>query len=356
MLTLIENYQHALDSGHYSADANQATVIAHLQEIYQQLEQPQKKHWLQKKKAIKGLYIWGNVGIGKTWLMDLFFDSLTIKNKWRIHFHDFMRAMHEQMQQLKGQANPLTIIAKNIAKKTKLLCFDEFVVYDIADAMIIGGLFQALFKENITIVATSNVTPDSLYKNGIQRDRFIPAIDLIKKNMGVLNLATTTDYRLRELEAAGVFFNPPDKTKITQLFTQLAHGEIHHKQDIQLYDRPVTTIAVAENMIWFDFKTLCTIPRSQLDYLSIVKRWRILILDHLTAIAENEVNLARNFINLIDILYDNKTTLILNSEVTLANIYLHGKLEFEFRRCKSRLVEMQSALYLQNSLSTNPLI
>lgn len=345
-----EQYQQALASGQYTADPNQADIVAHLEKIYQQLAEAPKRSWFQKKTSVKGLYIWGSVGVGKTWLMDLFFSSLTIKNKWRIHFHDFMREIHAQMEQIKGQANPLVIIAKNIAKTTQILCFDEFVVYDIADAMILGGLFQALFKENITVIATSNVSPDNLYKNGIQRERFLPAIELIKKNLDVMHLTTTTDYRLRELEAAGVFFNPPNKNKVTQLFNQLAHGEIHYEHEIQLHDRPITTLAVAENIIWFDFLKLCNIPRSQLDYLSITKRWGTVIVDNMLPIAINEGNLARNFINLIDILYDTKTILILNSAVTLENIYQNGKLEFEFQRTKSRLIEMQSIAYLEKAI------
>jgi cell division protein ZapE len=198
----------------------------------------------------------------------------------------------------------------------------------------------------VIIIATSNLPPDELYKDGLQRSRFLHAINLIKKNMEVIHLSTTKDYRLRELEEAGVFFNPPNEAKIKELFLHLAHGEIKYEKDIYLYDRPIPTIAYAENIIWLDFKKLCRTPRSQMDYLSIAKRWKTVIIDNLNYIPEKETNTARYFINLIDILYDMKITLILNSHISLENIYPKGELEFEFKRTQSRLTEMQSTTYL----------
>jgi len=347
MLTPFERYQLALSSGHFLPDEHQANVIKHLQLLHQELEQSLSKKWFGKKPKLKGLYLWGSVGIGKTWLMDLFFESLTLKRKWRIHFYDFMREVHDQLQRYQGNQDPLEKIAKTYAQKTRVLCFDEFFVSDIADAMILGKLFESLFKEKIIIIATSNVAPDDLYKSGLQRERFQQAINLIKKNMDILHLATHKDYRLRELEEAGVFFYPPDHIKLKQLFSQLAHGKIHDQKDIYLYDRPIQTIAYADNIIWLDFKKLCHIPRSQMDYLSIARRWSTVIIDNLNLITEKETNTARYFINLIDILYDLKTTLILNSNIDIHHIYPKGELTFEFQRTKSRLTEMQSTAYLK---------
>jgi len=351
MLTPFERYQQALATGEYLPDENQANVIDYFQKLYLHIED---KSWFKKKSAEtkSGLYIWGSVGVGKTWLMDLFFASVTTKQKTRLHFHDFMREIHDQLQRLQGNADPLKKIAQQFARHTKVLCFDEFYVSDIGDAMILANLFEALFKENIIIVATSNVIPDNLYKDGLQRARFLPAISLIKKNMTVLHLPTIRDYRLRELEEAGIFFSPLNTDthdKIQKLFSQLAHGEIKVEKDIYLYDRPINTIKFADNIIWLDFKKLCSTPRSQMDYLSLAKRWSTVIIDNLKPISEKETNTARFFINLIDILYDSRITLILRSECLITEIYKSGELNFEFKRTQSRLTEMQSTYYLQEA-------
>ncbi|HEV2614735.1 MAG TPA: cell division protein ZapE [Gammaproteobacteria bacterium] len=351
MLTPYERYQHALATGEYLPDENQANIIDYFQKLYLYIED---NTWFKKKPSdLKlGLYIWGSVGVGKTWLMDLFFQSLTSKLKTRMHFHDFMREMHDQLQRLQGNADPLKKIAKQFARNTKVLCFDEFYVSDIGDAMILANLFEAFFKERIIIIATSNVIPDNLYKDGLQRARFLPAISLIKKNMSVLHLPTIRDYRLRELEEAGIFFSPlsPETHhKVEKLFTQLAHGEIKVEKDIYLHDRTINTIKFADNIIWLDFKKLCSIPRSQMDYLSIVKRWSTVIIDNVKAISEKDINTAKYFINLIDILYDSRITLILRSECPIDDIYKSGELSFEFKRTKSRLTEMQSTYYLQEA-------
>jgi cell division protein ZapE len=350
MLTPYERYQHALATGDYLPDQNQASVVDHLQKLYLYIEDTS---WFKKKSSEtkKGLYIWGSVGVGKTWLMDLFFESLTAKQKTRMHFHDFMREIHDQLQRLQGNVDPLKKIAKQFAKNTKVLCFDEFYVSDIGDAMILANLFTAFFKENIIIVATSNVIPDNLYKDGLQRARFLPAISLIKKHMVTLHLPTTKDYRLRELEEAGIFFSPlstETEHKIQKLFSQLAHGETKHNKDIYLYDRPINTINF-DNILWVDFKKLCSTPRSQLDYLSITKRWSTIIIDNLRPITEKETSTARYFINLIDILYDSRITLILRSDCPISDIYKSGVLSFEFKRTLSRLTEMQSTSYLQEA-------
>ncbi len=349
MLTPAERYQHAIATGEYLPDENQAIVVDHFQKLYSEIEDTR---WFKRRSPIKGLYIWGSVGVGKTWLMDLFFNSLTTKQKTRMHFHDFMHEMHDQLQRFQGSSDPLKKIAAQFARHTKILCFDEFYVSDIGDAMILANIFEAFFKEKIIIVATSNVVPDQLYKDGLQRARFMPAISLIKKHMAVLHLPTTRDYRLRELEEAGIFFSPlTNEThhNVEKLFHQLAHGEIKLGKDIYLYDRPIQTLGFADNILWLDFKKICASPRSQLDYLSIVKRWSTVIIDNLTPITEFATNTARYFINLIDILYDSRVTLILRSECAIHDIYTKGELIFDFKRTISRLTEMQSTSYLQEA-------
>lgn len=353
MLTPFERYHQALASGEYLPDEHQAKIIDYLQQLYTQLENP-KSNWLGRKKTgeIKGFYIWGSVGVGKTWLMDLFFSSLSTKQKTRLHFHDFMREMHDQLQRLQGNSDPLKQIAKLFSRHTKILCLDEFFVTDIGDAMILANILTAFLKENIIIILTSNIIPDDLYKNGLQRARFIPTINLIKKNLITLHLPTQKDYRLRELEEAGLFFTPLNtdtEKKLHKLFTQLAHGEIKHNKDIYLYDRPINTLYYSDNIIWLDFKKICAVPRSQLDYLSLAKRWKIIIIDNIKPIPETATHTARYFINLIDILYDAKITTLLRSECDIQNIYTAGELSFDFKRTVSRLTEMQSAYYLQSA-------
>jgi cell division protein ZapE len=355
MLTPFERYQHAIQTKQFIADKHQAMVIEQLQALYQQLliPQPTFAKLFGKPQTIKGLYIWGSVGAGKTWLMDLFYESLPFNLKWRRHFHEFMHDIHDQLQRYQGKSDPLIKIAKQIAKQTKVLCFDEFFVNDIGDAMILANLLDALFKEQVVIVATSNTAPEYLYKDGLQRARFSPAISAIKKHMNILHIQTNKDFRLRELEQAGVFFCPENEDNLHQLnllFGKLAHGEIKRQKDIYLYDRSIKTIAHAENILWVDFKQICHVPRSQMDYLAITKRYPLVIISNLQHITDKDMNTARYLINLIDIFYDTHTALILSSHAPLDNIYTDGELIKDFQRTKSRLQEMQSTAYLAKHL------
>jgi cell division protein ZapE len=355
MLTPFERYQHAIHSKQFIADEAQAKIIAHLQDLYQQLNIPSPtfKKLFGKPTPIKGLYIWGSVGAGKTWLMDLFYESLPFKLKWRRHFHEFMQDIHDQLQRYQGKSDPLQKIATQLAKQTKILCFDEFYVPDIADAMILGNLLTALFKEKIAIVTTANSAPDDLYKDGLQRERFLPAISLIKKHMYVHHIQSKKDYRLRELEHAGVFFTPENEEnlkKLTSLFQKLAHGEIKHHKDIYLYDRPIKTIAHSENILWVDFNQICHMPRSPMDYLAITKRYPLVVISNVRTLTSSDTNAARYLINLVDIFYDTDTALILSSQTTIDNIYTEGELVQDFQRTRSRLHEMQSTSYLAKHL------
>lgn len=351
-------YQQVIQNNEFFADPQQEKAILAFQEIYDQLLIAQKnnfllhkiKHTFKRSKPVHGLYIWGSVGAGKTWLMDIFFKSLPIKSKLRLHFHHFMQQVHTHLKELQGQKDPLKIIAKRFAKQAKILCFDEFFVTDITDAMILGNLLAALFNEGVTLVTTSNLPPDELYRNGLQRNRFLPAIALLKKYTQILHLQSLADYRLRELTQAGVYFYPLNKEneqKIANLFQHLAHGSEVKQQVLTINNRTIETIAYSHNIVWFDFNILCHTPRSQLDYLEIAKTYHTVFLSNVPAIKANELNAIRYLINLIDILYDCRVKLIVLAEVAIPDIYVEGDLRFEFQRTCSRLLEMQSEHYLE---------
>lgn len=356
IMTPIQRYRKAIESGEFQPDLQQEKIMLALQDLYEQFIARQKKLWHAIKHRIKpipalpGLYIWGSVGAGKTWLMDLFYDSLPAPRKMRMHFHHFLQQVHAQLKQLQGQRDPLKVIAKHFAQQTSILCFDEFFVADITDAMILGNLLAALFKEGVTLVTTSNVPPDLLYRNGLQRDRFLPAIALIKEFTQVIPLQNNIDYRLRELTQAGVYFYPLNQhseQQMQRLFQHLTHGEAEMNKTVIIYDRPITTIAYSHNIVWFDFAVLCHTPRSQLDYLEIAATYDTVFLSNIPSISERDHNSIRYLINLIDIFYDQKVKLIISAAIPIAEIYLKGDLQFEFQRTCSRLLEMQSEQYLR---------
>lgn len=350
-------YTSAIQNGEFFADPQQEKIMLALQHVYDQILSRKKrnallhkiKHTFKPTVPVQGLYIWGSVGAGKTWLMDMFYQSIPTDQKLRLHFHHFMQQVHAHLKQLQGQSDPLKIIAKHFAKKTKILCFDEFFVNDITDAMILGNLFAALFNEGVTLVTTSNLSPDDLYKNGLQRGRFLPAITLLKRHTQVLHLQSLTDYRLRELKQAGVYFCPIDKEHeqcMASLFQHLTHNTAELDQVLNINDRPIATVACAQDVVWFDFNILCHTPRSQLDYLEIAKIFHTIFLSNVPTINTKDVNSIRYFINLVDIIYDCRVKLIISADVPIAEIYPAGELISEFQRTRSRLLEMQSEHYL----------
>jgi len=350
---LLEIYEKHIASGKFSPNENQKKLITILDNLSLQLVKHSKKNIFSLKSTVspKGLYILGEVGRGKTWLMDLFYHHISISQKKRIHFHAFMKNIHEQLTKRQGQKNPLNNIAKELSKTVKLLCLDEFFVKDIADAMILSNLLHALFINNITIVLTSNSSLDELYYNGLQRDQFLPAISLIKKNMEIFTLNSEHDYRYLTHHSSYVFFNTQHEVKLSNLFLKLADNttNIQYNTRLFIYDKPIEVKALSDNIIWFDFTELCAIPRSQNDYISIANRFKIIIIDNLDKIDENDLNIAAYFIKLIDILYDSKNLLIISSAVDIQNIYPNGILRTEFQRTESRLTEMQSLSYIEQT-------
>jgi cell division protein ZapE len=351
---LIEQYEHHLKSGKFIPDEHQKKLVLKLNHLSQQLETSPSINIFRAKKFplfSQGIYIWGKVGRGKTWLMDMFYQHVNISQKKRIHFHAFMKTIHEALKILQGKKNPLNIIAKNLKKTVKLLCIDEFFVKDIADAMILSNLFQALFNHEITIVLTSNTFPDDLYKNGLQKDQFNPTIALIKNNMEIISLDTEQDYRYRSTASFQVFFNADQTIELNTLFMKFVDDphKILYNTRLYLYDKAIEVKALSDNIIWFDFRKLCAIPRSQNDYLNIAQKFKIVIIDNLNFIDENDLNTAAYFIKLIDILYDSKNLLILSAAINFEQIYPKGKLSVEFQRTTSRLTEMQTESYIENT-------
>jgi len=345
-------YEAAIARGEIREDQQQRPVIDLLDNIYQALQTtPVKKSWFSRTKKcppVKGLYLWGSVGIGKTFLMDCFYHTIDTP-KMRMHFHQFMRRIHEELKAHQGQKNPLSVIAQSIAKTATVICFDEFFVSDIADAMILGELFTHLFENGITLITSSNIPPDLLYKEGLQRERFLPAIDLIKKNTNIVHLYSTMDYRRQHICNTGVFYTPLDATSkknMENAFAHFSNGADVFYNPIEICQREISIIKRANNVIWFDFEVICGRPRSQMDYLSITEQYHTLLVQNLRPFEKNESDLVLSFIYLVDILYDAHCRLIISSSVDMNKIYTNIDKKFPFDRTLSRLIEMQSESYV----------
>jgi cell division protein ZapE len=299
--------------------------------------------------APRGVYLWGGVGRGKTWIMDLFYASLTLAAKRRTHFYRFMQEVQTDLKRLKGMQSPLEGVADKIAKKARVICFDELFVSDIADAMILAGLFQALLKRGVALVFTSNVKPGDLYKNGLQRDRFKPTIELIERHCEVVNVDGGVDYRLRQLTAAPIYLptSAADTHKrLEELFDDLSDEDVESDGTITIHNRKIKVVRESENVIWFDFAALCEGPRSPADYVSIASEYQSVIIANVPVFGMDADNAARRFISVIDEFYDRGVNVIVSAAAPPADLYKGEKLKFEFQRTASRLVEMQSEEYL----------
>ena len=360
-----ERYQADLRQPDFIHDSAQALAVRHLQRLFDDLLQPvpsaaQPSFWQkltgQEPKpavAITGLYFWGGVGRGKTYLMDTFYDCLPFENKLRIHFHHFMQRVHTELQSLKGQADPLKEVAANLAKETRIICFDEFFVSDITDAMILSTLFECLFELGVILVATSNIPPDDLYRNGLQRARFLPTIALIKQHCSIVNVDSGVDYRLRTLQQANLYHWPLSAEvtgELTQYFADLSGsergGEARWEQAVSVNHRSLMTIAESADVLYIEYEELCCTPRSQQDYIELAHRYHTVIMANVTAMGPETSDAARRFIALVDEFYERRVKLIISAAVPMADLYSSGRLEFEFQRCLSRLIEMQSHEYL----------
>ena len=355
-MDLREAYEESLTREGHERDAAQERLVTQLESLQQQLlQEPPKgllsflRRGVRKRANIKGLYIWGGVGRGKTFLMDLFFDTLAIENKKRIHFHRMMHDVHKRLAALGDVEDPLDKVAADIAAETRVLCFDEFFVSDIGDAMILGRLLEGLFDRGVVLVATSNAVPDDLYKDGLQRSRFLPAIELLKRNTEVVNLDGDTDYRLRLLQQAGTYLTPDDDTaaaKLRHFFNESASSQVSEHHDLSVNDRDIRALRCAKGIVWFEFDAICDGPRSQNDYIEIARWYPTVIVSGVPELTAELEDQARRFIALVDEFYDRRVKLILAVATDVQSLYAGSRLKFEFERTVSRLIEMQSAEYL----------
>lgn len=358
-MTPLERYQADLKRPDFFHDAAQENAVRHLQRLYDDLiARDQNKSGLMGKLfgkkpqgPVKGLYFWGGVGRGKTYLVDTFFDALPFEQKMRTHFHRFMKRVHEEMKTLKGEKNPLTIIGKRFADEARVICFDEFFVSDITDAMILATLMEELFKNGVSLVATSNIVPDGLYKDGLQRARFLPAIALLKEHTDIVNVDSGVDYRLRALEQAELFHFPLGQAaedSLRKSFQSLLPDCTHmvENEALMIENRAIHAVRVCEDVAWFEFRELCDGPRSQNDYIELGKIFHAVILANVEQMSVAKDDMARRFINLVDEFYDRNVKLIISAEVELKDLYTGGRLSFEFQRTLSRLLEMQSHEFL----------
>lgn len=330
------------------------------QELMQRASRPRRSERLRVRlfggwrrrstiKPVRGAYLWGGVGRGKTFIMDLFFDSLPFEDKLRQHFHRLMYHVHSHLRQMQNHEDPLELVADDLSRRARVICFDEFFVSDIADAMILGRLFDALFRRGVSLVATSNIPPDLLYHDGLQRRQFLPAIELLKSHTQVLEVDGQTDYRLRVLEQAEIFHSPLDEAanhNLTDYFERIAPEAGTRGQPMDIHGRSIPTIRRADAIAWFDFAALCDGPRSQDDYIEIARSFQTVIVSDMPILDTLMEDQARRFIALVDEFYDRRVKLIISAAAAIDRIYSGKRLTREFERTRSRLLEMQSLEYL----------
>ncbi|MBS0365410.1 MAG: AFG1 family ATPase [Proteobacteria bacterium] len=353
------SYRSQLAQRGFASDPAQATVLAALDDLRQRLlayrRPPPLLRGLRRltgrtaAPAVRGLYLWGSVGRGKTWLMDLFYDSLPFAARRRRHFHRFMQETHEQLRRLQHLSNPLERLAADTASEIRVLCFDELFVTDIADAMILGGLFAALLRHGVTLVATSNVPPEKLYADGLQRQRFLPTIALLRGQLDVLQLTGDNDYRLRQLRQAGTWLpaaDPATPARLAALFRELAGPGAHGADSISVAGRPIAVRGVGGGAVWFEFATLCAGARSALDYIAIAHEYQAVLLEGVPVMDELTDDAARRFITLVDEFYDRNVKLVISAAAAPQELYRGSRLSAQFARTASRLTEMQSIEYL----------
>jgi len=353
-VTVRKIYETELSARGYCADPAQLRAVQTLEacarewgRFKEQRSNPIKK-LLHRPTIPRGVYLYGGVGRGKSFLMDCFYKAVPLKRKTRLHFHEFMREVHRELAALRGTPDPLDVLARHVADKYRLICFDEFHVSDITDAMILHRLFKALFAAGVGVVTTSNFRPDHLYANGLNRDRLLPAIAMLQRELHVLDVDNGVDYRAITLQQLQIYHSPLNaltEAAMTDAFRRLAE-----KQDedpmLRIESREFCARRKAGGLVWFDFKTLCGGPRSQNDYLELATQFHTVLLSDVRQMSPRMVAEARRFTWLVDVLYDRHVKLIISAEVAAEQLYTEGQLAYEFTRTVSRLYEMQSAQYL----------
>jgi len=358
--TLSERYARECQGRGYRSDAAQHAALARLEALRTRLIEHDRQtvwqRWARRLAAgpaqpgAHGLYLSGPVGRGKTMLMDLFYDSLPFAQRRRSHFHHFMRDIHERLGKQRQRRAPLAAVARELAADCRVLCLDELFVADIADAMILGGLFEALLRHGVALVITSNTPPSGLYRDGLQRSRFLPTIGLLERELEQCSLDGDTDYRLQQLQRAPIYLDrhaADSQARMQRLFSELAgeHGEL--RSALTLLGRSVAVIAARADVAWFEFAVLCESSRSQNDYVELTQEFRTVIVSDLPVFAAPEQDdAARRLIALVDEFYDQGTKLVVSAAAPPLELYRRGRLQLEFQRTASRLVEMQSPAYL----------
>ncbi|MGV0999257.1 MAG: cell division protein ZapE [Fluviibacter sp.] len=348
-------YARALDAKGFQADPAQLLAVERLQGLYESLmrfkvaRSNKIRRVISKPVVPRGVYFWGGVGRGKSFIMDCFFAAVPYKRKQRIHFHAFMQQIHAELRQHAGKADPLVLVAERIAKTTRLLCFDEFHVSDIADAMILGRLLEILFEKGVVFVMTSNYPPDNLYPNGLQRQNFLPTIALIKNKMDIMPLDGGNDYRMRKLEVMPVYHVPHDdetQRALAEYFQVAATMPGSSDGSIEVNHRHIRTVRLAPGVVWFDFQSICGDGRAQTDYLELVREYHTILVSDIPVLEVRHGAEARRFTWLVDVCYDHRVKLIISAATYPDDLYVEGPNAHEFFRTASRLTEMQSREYL----------
>ena len=358
-MTPTQVYQKDIEKRGFIPDKAQQAAVLLTQNLYDELlagTPTQTKQsifsFFKKEKIVPvtGLYFWGGVGRGKSYLIDTFYDCLPFSEKKRVHFRQFMQDIHNQLKALPKTPDPLIIVSAKIAERCKVLCIDEFHVDDITDAMIMAGLLDALFNHGVTLVATSNIAPENLYKNGLQRDRFLPAIHLIIEHTKIFHLDGGTDYRLELLEKEGTFHiqQTSDLEIVQQQISQLANTRLIENTHIELNHRMLHCRAKADNVIWFDFAEICETPRSSVDYIALASEYETIAVTGIPITDDSKNDVVKRFIQLIDAIYDHRVKFIATAEAEPEKLYHGTGLEFPFQRTASRLYEMRSEEYLSH--------
>lgn len=351
---LHRHYHGALHTHGFEPDPHQLAVVERLARLDEALcERPAGglQRWLGRNngEAPRGLYLWGGVGRGKTWLMDLFFDHAAESRRERLHFHHFMQQVHAELATIKGRKNPLEIVARRMAREWRLLCLDEFHVVDIGDAMILAGLLKALFAQGVVLVTTSNVPPDGLYRDGIQRASFLPAIRLLESHLEVVAMGGERDFRSEVLASARLYHWPASEAVEAQMqeeFHRLAPTAVEQEGELLINGRVMPYRYRADGMVWFDFEALCGPPRSQHDYIELARCHQTVFISNVPQMGASRDDRTRRFIFLIDEFYDRRVKLVLSAAAPMASLYQGERLAFEFQRTVSRLQEMQTEAYL----------
>jgi len=350
-------YALGVAAGHWQDDPAQRVVLEHLDRIHAELIAAENTRWWQRLRAtppVRGLYLYGAVGRGKTFLVDLFFEALPIEAKLRRHFHRFMQEVHAELNKLKGHEDPLVAVAAHFAAEARVFCLDEFFVTDIGDAMILGNLLKHLFARGVTLVTTSNIVPKQLYKDGLQRERFLPAIELLENHCEIVGLDAQQDYRLRALTQAGVYFTPlgdAAEARLASVFAEVARAAAPAAagpESLDINGRDIALKRVSDGAVWFEFAALCEGPRAVADYIEIGESFHTVLVSNVPQFVDFSASedAARRFVNLVDEFYDRGVNLVLSAAVEIAELYRGRRLKFEFARTESRLIEMQSREYL----------